>query len=138
MANIKELLRKEADLSLSFGDYTLNEKKKLADFECCGALYKVKTYKDITKLEKNGEFVYESTPGTAVNAFKVSDEGSYFFVEGIGDTQVTVGVEPDAEYQVSVDGEDLGVIKTNLGGKLTIALELAAGTVKEVKISGKN
>jgi len=137
MAIIKELIRKEADSSLSFGDYTLEEKKKLSDFEFEGALYKVKTYKDITKLEKNGEFVYESTPGSAVNAFKSGDGKVNFFVEGTGDTQVTIGVEPDTEYQVFVDGEDLGVIKTNLGGKLTVAVEMEKGTVKEVSITKK-
>ena len=31
-----------------------------------GDMYKVKTFKEITKLERNGMFVYESVPGTAV------------------------------------------------------------------------
>ncbi len=135
MAIVKELLRKEADGSLSFGDYTLPEKKKLADFECNGASYKVKTYKDITKLEKDGEFVYESTPGTAVNVFKAAEDTVSFFVDGMGDTQVTIGVEPDTEYSVTVDDEDLGTMKTNLGGKLTVGIEMEAGVAKEVKIS---
>ena len=30
-----------------------------------GDLYKVKTFKEITKLERNGMFVYESVPGTS-------------------------------------------------------------------------
>lgn len=34
-----------------------------------GDLYKVKTFKEITKLERNGMFVYESVPGTAVTDF---------------------------------------------------------------------
>lgn len=134
MAIIKDLLRKEQDGSLSFGDYTLPEKKKLADFECNGALYKVKTYKDITKLEKNGEFVYESTPGSAVNSFKVEGDKVSFSVEGLGDTQVTLGVEPDSEYKVVVEGEDLGVIKTNLGGKLTVGIEMDKNTSKQVVV----
>ena len=54
MAVIKELIRSEADGTISFGDYTLNEKSKLQDFEHQGDLYKVKTYHDITKLERNG------------------------------------------------------------------------------------
>ena len=134
MAIVKNLLQKEQDGSLSFGDYTLPEKKKLADFECNGALYKVKTYKDITKLERDGEFVYESTPGSAVNSFKVEGDEVSFFVEGLGDTQVTIGVEPDSEYNVLVDGEDLGVIKTNLGGKLTVGIEMDKDSKKEVKV----
>ena len=70
MAVIKELIRKENNGSISFGNYELPQKTKLADFEVNGDLYKVKTFKEITKLEKNGTFVYESIPGTAVSVFK--------------------------------------------------------------------
>ena len=53
MAAVKELLRAEADGTLSFGDYTLGSKTKLDGFEFQGDLYKVKTFSEITKLEKN-------------------------------------------------------------------------------------
>ena len=66
MAVISELLRSEADGTISFGDYTLSAKAKLDNFEHQGDLYKVKTCREITKLERNGMFVYESVPGTAV------------------------------------------------------------------------
>ena len=59
MAVISELIRSEADGTISFGDYTLPEKKKLEDYKHDGDLYKVKTFSDITKLERNGMFVYE-------------------------------------------------------------------------------
>ena len=74
MAVVKELLRAELDGTLSFGDYTLGAKTKLDGFEFQGDLYKVKTFAEITKLEKNGMFVYESVPGTAVENFKASDD----------------------------------------------------------------
>lgn len=64
MATVKELLRAENDGTLSFGDYTLASKTKKDGFEFKGDLYKVKTFAEITKLEKNGMFVYESVPGT--------------------------------------------------------------------------
>ena len=57
MAAIKNLIQTEADGSISFGDYELPAKKKLADFEYKGDLYKVKTYSDITRLERNEMFV---------------------------------------------------------------------------------
>ena len=60
MAVVEELIRVENENGLSFGDYTLNAKKKVSDFEFHGDMYKVKTYRDITKLEKNELFVYES------------------------------------------------------------------------------
>lgn len=52
MAVIKELIRKESDGTLSFGNYEFDTKQKLSDFEYEGDLYKVKTFKEITKLEK--------------------------------------------------------------------------------------
>ena len=44
MAAVKELLRAEADGTLSFGDYTLESKTKLEGFEHQGDIYKVKTF----------------------------------------------------------------------------------------------
>ena len=74
MTVVKELIRSELDGTLSFGDYTLDTKTKKDGFEFQGDIYKVKTFKEITKLEKNGMFVYESVPGTAVEHFEVSED----------------------------------------------------------------
>ena len=52
MATVKELLRAENDGTLSFGDYTLPTKTKKDNFEFEGDIYKVKTFAEITKLEK--------------------------------------------------------------------------------------
>lgn len=90
MAAVKDLLRAEADGTLSFGDYTLASKTKLDGFEFQGDLYKVKTFKEITKLEKNGMFVYESVPGTAVEHFKMTEDVLSFEVSGAEDAQFTV------------------------------------------------
>ena len=59
MSVVTELLRKEEDGALSFGNYDLDKKTKLDNFEFKGDLYKVKTFQEITKLEKNGKFFYE-------------------------------------------------------------------------------
>ena len=69
MAVVEELLRSESNGNISFGNYELAQKAKLEDFEHRGDIYKVKTYRDITKLEKNGLFLYESVPGTSVYDF---------------------------------------------------------------------
>ena len=89
MAVINELIRTEYDKTLSFGNYELNEKKKLHDYEFEGDLYKIKTYNEITKLEKNGMFVYESVPGSTVHNFKADDEIVEFVVEAPQDVQIT-------------------------------------------------
>ncbi len=54
MPVVNELIRSEADGAISFGNYKLDTKSKLPDFEHCGDTYKVKTFNEITKLEKNG------------------------------------------------------------------------------------
>ena len=124
MAVIKELIRTEANGTISFGDYSLDAKAKLDNFEHDGDLYKVKTFREITKLERNGMFVYESVPGTAVTELSVTEDGVTFQVEGTEDAEITLGLEEEKDYQVSVEGVSAGQMKTNLGGKLTISVEL--------------
>lgn len=70
MGVVEELIRKDADGTLSFGNYLLDTKTKKSDFAFEGATYKIKTFKEITKLEKNGTLVYESVPGSTVTKFK--------------------------------------------------------------------
>ena len=130
MAVISELLRSEEDGTISFGDYTLSTKAKLDNFEHQGDLYKVKTCQEITKLERNCMFVYESVPGTAVEHLKATDTGMEFSVEGAEDAQVTVELEDEAEYDIVIDGADAGRMKTNLGGKLSLSVELGDAPVK--------
>jgi hypothetical protein len=134
MAVISELIRSEADGTISFGDYSLSAKAKADNFEHQGDLYKVKTCKEITKLERNGMFVYESVPGTAVEHLDVTDSGMTFRVEGTEDAQVTVELEDEAEYEIVLNGENAGSMKTNLGGKLSVSVELGDAPV-EVSIT---
>ena len=124
MSVIKELIRTEADGGISFGNYELDTKSKLSDFEHRGDQYKVKTFKEITKLERNGLFVYESVPGTTVTDLQIFDGGMTFQVEGPEDAEITLGLDEETEYDVSIAGTSVGIMSTNLGGKLTISVEL--------------
>ena len=134
MAAISELIRIENNGKLSFGDYTLASKAKLDNFEKDGDIYKVKTFKEITKLEKNGLFVYESVPGTAVHDFYETAQTVEFSVEGPEDAQITLELEAEKEYKIYVDDTNLGKMETNLGGKLSFSVELTAREVAQVKI----
>lgn len=127
MASADRLLFTEADGSLGFGDHTLAEKAKVEDYPYQGDLLKVKTYRTMTKLEKNGMFAYESVPGTSVSSFKEEADGVTFIVKGSADTQITVGLEDDQEYKVVLDGENAGFVTTNLGGKLNLSIDLSTG-----------
>lgn len=132
MPVIEELIRTEEDGTISFGNYQLGAKAKKLDFEYQGDLYKVKTYNEITKLERNDMFVYESVPGTTAEHFRVTDEKVEFLVEGSKDAQITVQLEDDTEYEVYVDGSAVGSMKTNMSGKLSVSVELEEGKAVRV------
>lgn len=135
MAAVTELIRTEGDGTLSFGNHLLASKSKKEGFENGGDQYKVKTFREMTKLERNGMFVYESVPGTSVGHFTENENGVSFLVEGEEDAQLTLGLEDDTEYDVKVNGEDAGRVRTNLGGKLSVSVELAGSREVKVEIS---
>jgi len=122
MAIVEELIRKSEE-GIDFGNYKLASKAKLEGFSFEGDMYKIKTFKEITKLERNGLFAYESVPGTAVFNYKRSENGVSFSVEGEADAQITLELGEEKEYEIEVDGVSAGKMKTNLGGKLTISVE---------------
>ncbi len=134
MAVVEELLRSESDGTISFGNHTLASKAKVEDFKHAGDLLKVKTYKDITKLEKNGLFLYESVPGTSVLQFRETEAGVEFVVEGDNDAQITVGLNDDTEYEVFLADKSMGTMKTGLGGKLSLSVELEGAGEVPIKI----
>ena len=134
MAAISELIRTEANGTLCFGDYTLGAKAKLDNYDFNGDKYKVKTFKEITKLERNGLFVYESVPGTAVTDFNQTENTVAFTVEGPEDAQITLELEEETEYEISIDGKSAGTMKTNLGGKLSMSVELEGADKVAIKV----
>ena len=116
MAAVKELLRAETDGTLSFGDYTLDNKTKLDGFDFQGDIYKVKTFKENFKATEN------------VVSFKVCGETDF---------QFTLGMEADAEYVVYMDDVNIGDMTTNLSGKLSVSAEAEAGKEIEIKVVRK-
>ncbi|MBP3878467.1 MAG: endosialidase [Lachnospiraceae bacterium] len=134
MSVVTELIRTEADGTISFGNYELAAKTKKENFEFEGDLYKVKTFSDLTRLEKNELFVYESEPGTAVAGLKETADGMEFRVEGTGDSQITVECEPETAYDIYLDGELRDTQKSNLGGKISFSAELMTDRALSVRI----
>ncbi len=124
MAVIEELIREEENGTLGFGNYLLETKTKKDGFQYMGDSYKIKTFNEITKLEKNGAFVYESVPGTTVHEFQANSDKLEFAVEGSKNAQVTLELEPEQEYKVYVDDVYVDKMKTNLGGKLVLSAPL--------------
>ena len=137
MSVINELIRTEENGTISFGNYMLDVKSKLEDYEHDGDLYKVKTFHEITKLERNGMFVYESVPGTAVINFCVNNTEVAFTVSGAQDAQITIQLEDDMDHEVFTDGAAVGGMKTNMSGKLSLSVELSEGKAVDVKVVRK-
>lgn len=124
MAVIEELIRLEDNGSISFGNYLMDEKKKVLDFEVCGNLYKVKTFKDITKLEKNGKMLLETVPGATVHNFAMNGKKVEFSIESDDDVQITMELEPEKEYKLIVNDMLVGKVNSNIGGKINFSVEL--------------
>ena len=137
MSVMNELIRTEENGSISFGNYKLDVKSKAEDFEHDGDLYKVKTFHEITKLERNGMFVYESVPGTSVSNFSVKNTEVTFTVSGAKDAQITIQLEDDMDYEVFTDGIAVGGMKTNMSGKLSLSVVLSEGKTVDVKVVRK-
>ena len=127
MAVIEELIRQEDNGTISFGNHLMDEKKKVLDFEVNGDLYNVKTFCEITKLEKNGKMLMETVPGATVHNFEMDEKGARFTVEGAEDAQITMELEPETEYKILIDDVNVGKMKSNLAGKITFSVELQKG-----------
>lgn len=131
MAVIEELIRQEENGSLSFGNHLMEEKKKVSGFEANGNLYKVKTFKEITRLEKNDSLLLETVPGATVHNFAFDEKKITFSLESTEDVQVTMELEPEHEYKVLVDDVTVGRMKTHVSGKVMFNVELSN---KEVQV----
>ncbi|MFI3212029.1 MAG: endosialidase [Eubacteriales bacterium] len=131
---VLELLRGEENNTISFGNHQLDTKAKVENYEHCGDIYKVKTFRGMTKLEKNGMFLYESVPGTSVHNLEESEQGVCFIVEGRENTEITLGLEDSTEYEVFLKNINIGKMKTSIGGKLNISVELEENETISVQI----
>lgn len=123
MAVVKEIIRVEENGALSFGNYELQEKTKVLDFEVEGRFYKAKTFYEVTKLKKDGALVYESLPGTAVHNFIVTDYGVSFEVEGKESSQITLELEPETDYKLVVNDVTVGNVTSTVSGKVNFSVD---------------
>ncbi len=133
MAGIVELIRIEDSGNISFGNHLMDKKKKVSDFEVGTDVYKVKTFEDFTKLEKNGNLLYESSPGTTVYELSHSDDVLEFYVEGTSEATITVELEADSIYQIYIDDRISDTAKSSVSGKLNFSVDFNEET-KKIKI----
>ena len=134
MAVIDELIREEETGALSLGNLALATKTKKDGFQYQGVSYQIKTFREITKLERNGMFVYESVPGTVVHDFRATDKAVNFVVEGEEYSQIKLELEAEKEYKIHIDKVYVGKMKTNLGGKLNLSVELEPAKMVDILV----
>ena len=134
MAVVKEQIRTEENGGNSFDNYQLPTKSKESDVPYQEDVYKVKTFQEITRLEKNGGVVYESVPGSAVHGYKEAERQIAFETEAADDLQITLEEEPEKEYKVFVNDTNIGKLKSSLGGKISFSIELDAGETAKVQV----
>ncbi len=58
-------------------------------------------------------------------------------MEGPNDAQITLELEAGTEYDILINHADAGAMKTNLGGKLSISVELDGENPVSVEIKKK-
>lgn len=133
MAIINELIKVGENGDISFGNYELPQKTKLIGFDVGGNLYDIRTFKEITKLNRDEALVYESIPGTAVHNFTIKDRIISFKVAGMAESQITMELSPDTDYNLFIDELKVGKIKSNLAGKITFSVD-CRNTPKKVEI----
>lgn len=136
MAVIENLIQINEDNTISFGNYLLNEKSKVPNFEVSGDIYNLKTYKEITRLEKNGALLIETLPGSTVHNFNMKEEEFSFQIESNNSLQITLELEAETEYSIKIDDESIGTFKTNLAGKLIFSHDFdgSSCSVKIIKL----
>ena len=126
------------DGGLDFGDYTVTEKIKVNDFEDMGNVYSLRAHDKVTRLEKNGELLFEAVPGAAVCNFAFDEAGCSFEITSSANVQVTLGMAPEAAYDLAVGNvkgaETHEEIKASRAGKLSFWVELE-GAGKKVVLS---
>lgn len=135
MAIIKEVIRINDNNTLSFGNYKVTEKQKVADFKFGEDVYKIKTHNEVTKLEKNDKLLLETVPGASIHNFLMNSDGIAFEAYGVGNTEVVVELQPDTEYEIKVDDVVIGTSKTNFSGKLNASCELNTDNSKKYTIT---
>lgn len=134
MSIIDELIRKEGNGTISFGNYMLDTKSKVSDFEHDGDLYTipashgegrfVASKEWIEKLEQNGQIAtrYVNLSGVPTMEEEFNPNGSYYAIEGI----------------TSPDGRVLGKMahSERIGNK--VAINISGNMEQKIFTSGVN
>lgn len=133
MSIIQEGIILNDDKTLSFGNYESSEKIKVTDFNVDGNIYKIRTHNEVTRLSKNGNLLLETVPGATVHNLSIKENQAIFSIEGLGDTLVTLELEPNTNYSLFINDVNIDKIKTNLSGKINFSTTLS-NDIQKIKV----
>ena len=125
MSIIKEGIILNEDKTLSFGNYEVTEKIKVKDFNVDGNIYKIRTHNEVTRLSKNGNLLLETVPCATIHNLRRKEKEATFLAEGLGDTLITIELEPNTNYSLFINDVNIDKIKTNLSGKINFSTTLS-------------
>ena len=89
----------------------------------------------ITAVTSNGVYAVSDTQ-TAENT-QLEENGLAGFAVAMNeyeDAQITLELAEETEYEISINGKSAGTMKTNLGGKLSLSVELGDVDAVEIKV----
>ena len=94
-------------------------------------LVSVKSLEDALLLAKGRDVYISGGYGLFKEALQIVDK-MY-----ITEVQITLGLEEETEYEIDIAGAVAGTMKTNLGGKLCLSVELEGVDSVDIKVSRK-
>lgn len=124
MSKHDEIIKINDNNTLRFGNFEAIDKQKVADFDYNGRKLAVKTHKDITVLKADDSLVMETVPGSVVDNFNWTEEKVAFDIIGYKQTMITLGVAPDAEFKVYIDGVETETLRSKASGKISISVDI--------------
>ena len=78
--------------------------------------------------------MYESVPGSAVENFRRPEKQLSLLFQRTEMYSLRLSLSRESEYEVFIGGESAGRMNTNLSGKLSVSVELAADQNVHVKV----
>jgi len=136
MTEMPKIIIAEAD-GLCFGDYSAKEKIKVNDFAHMGDVYSLRAHNLVTRLEKNGELLFESVPGVAIFGFDCAGDNCRFEIESPANVQITLGMAPETKYDLAIGtaitSQTHEEITANRSGKLSFGVQFE-GEKKKVAL----
>ena len=128
------LIKIEDDNTLSFGNFSADTKQKLTDFMFEDNSYNIRAYKESMRLTKHQELLLETVPGANIHHFNKENLEVHFGITGFTNTNITIQLQADTIYRVTVGKDKLGSLNSGISGKINFSVDLTDGKEQVVRV----